>query len=109
MKARQAEKVKSLLHKKQIAEMHVELDNKRKTGLKTHDDLQREQRVKIRKLETLKKDLEEDISVTNLEKEGLVRQIKRGKEQRKVKCCTGYGDDWKSKYTEYKQKTEQTL
>ena len=30
----------SVLHKKQLAEMHVDLDNKRKTDLKTHDDLQ---------------------------------------------------------------------
>ncbi len=50
MKARQAEKDQSVLHKKQIAEMHVHLEKKRKTDLKTHDDVEREQRGKIRNL-----------------------------------------------------------
>ncbi len=53
------------------------------------------------------KDLQEDISVTNLEKEELVRQVKRGKERLNV--VRGYGDKWKAKYTEHKEKTEQTL
>jgi hypothetical protein len=53
------------------------------------------------------KDLQEDISVTNLEKEELVRQVKRSKERLNV--VRGYDDEWKAKYTEHKQKTEQTL
>ncbi len=107
MKARKAEKDQSVLHKKQIAEMHVDLEKKRKTDLKTHDDVDREQRGKIRNLEKLIKDMQEDISVTNLEKEELVKQAKRGKERLNV--VRGYGDEWKAQYTEHKQKTEQTL
>ena len=107
MKARQAEKYQSVLHKKQIAEMHVDLEKKRKTDLKTHDDVEREQRGKIRKLEKLIKDMQEDISETNLAKEELVKQVKRGKER--LNIVRGYGDEWKAKYTEHKQKTEQTL
>ncbi len=107
MKARQAEKDQSVLHKKQIAEMQVDLEKKRKTDLKTLDDIERKQRGKIRKLEKLVKDMQEDISLTNLEKEELMKQVKRGKERLNV--VRGYGDEWKAKYTEHKQKTEQTL
>jgi hypothetical protein len=84
MKTRKAEKDQSVLHKKQIAEMHVDLEKKRKTDLRTHDEVEREQRAKIRKLEKRIKDMQEDISVTNLEKEELVKQVKRGKERLNV-------------------------
>ena len=107
VKARQAEKDLSVCHKRQLEELRLDHETRRKTAITSQEELNREQRMQIRDLEKHLKELEETVGRIEGDKDELVNTIKRTTD--KLLNVRAWGEEWKTKYTEQKEKTGKKL
>ncbi len=78
LKARQAEKDMSVCLKRQLEELRLDHEKRRKTESKSQEELHREQRLQIRDLEKKQfKELEENVVRIEGDKDELVKTLKR--------------------------------
>ncbi len=107
VKARQAEKDLSVCHKRQLEELRLDHGKRRKTASTSQEELNREQRLQIRDLEKHLKELEETVGRIEGDNDELVKTIKRTTD--KLLNVREWGEEWKTKYTEQKEKTGEKL
>ena len=107
LKARQAEKDLSVCHKRQLEELRLDHGKRRKTASTSQEELNREQRLQIRDLEKHLKELEETVGRIEGDKDELLKTINRTTD--KLHNVRGWGEEWKTKYTEQKEKTGEKL
>ena len=103
VKARQAEKDLSVCHKRQLEELRIDHEKRRKTASTSQEELNRDQRLQIRDLEKHLKELEETVGRIEGEKDELVKTIKRTTD--KLLNVRAWGEEWKNKYAEQKEET----
>jgi uncharacterized protein YukE len=107
LKARQAEKDLSACHKRQLEELRLDHEKRRKTASTSQEELNREQRLQIRDLEKHLKELEETVGRIEGDKDELQKTINRTTD--KLHNVREWGGEWKTKYTEQKEKTGEKL
>ena len=107
VKARQAEKDLSVCHKRQLEELRIDHEKRRKTASTSQEELNRDQRLQIRDLEKHLKELEETVGRIEGEKDELVKTIKRTTD--KLLNVRAWGEEWKTKYTKQKEETGKKL
>jgi len=106
-KAKQSEKDMMVGHKRLVLELRQDQDKRRKTDTKTQEQIERQHRINTRNLEMELKEMGQDLSGTIVEREELLKAVKRGKE--KLGVLREYGDEWKRKYTDQIENKEQKM